>query len=169
VQKDRDILKVVGINSRGYGTIPKLVMQDKRLTIESKAIYAYFSSYAGAGSNAFPGLSKILYDLGISESRYYRHFKLLTAIGYITVEQIKDNGRFGHNVYIQNTEISPIPQNDGTAPIPQNGCAENERTQNKGTNINNSKTNSINKKINNKKERVTKKTDKKDKYEKFYL
>ena len=53
-QNDTDVLKVIGIDSKGYGKIPKLVMQDHNLTIEAKAIYAYFASYAGAGTNAFP-------------------------------------------------------------------------------------------------------------------
>ena len=44
-----NILLVEGINAKGYGTIPKLVMKDRRLTAQAKAIYAYFCSYAGCG------------------------------------------------------------------------------------------------------------------------
>src|SRR5665648_1182644 len=62
-QNDSDILKVVGINSKGYGNIPKLVMQDRRITPEAKCIYGYFASYAGMGNSAFPSVSKIMYDL----------------------------------------------------------------------------------------------------------
>jgi len=140
-----DILKVTGINSKGYGNIPKLVMQDRKLTPEAKCIYSYFASYAGSGNTAFPSVPKIIYDLCMSESRYYRHFKLLTEAGYISVEQVKEVGRFSHNIYILNSEVGPSPQNDGTVPIPQNECTENEGTQNKGTNTNSSKKNSVNK------------------------
>lgn len=96
----KDILKVEGVNAKGYGIIGKLVMQDKRLTIEAKAIYAYFRSYAGAGTSAFPGVKKIVDDLGISENRYYRHLKLLKEFDYIRVEQIiQSGGKYNHNIY----------------------------------------------------------------------
>lgn len=68
VQDFEDKLIVEGINSQGYGIMPKMIMQDKRLTIESKAIYAYLVSYAGVGTSAFPGLKRILSDLCISEN-----------------------------------------------------------------------------------------------------
>ena len=48
-QDDTDVLKVIGIDSMGYGKIPKLVMQDRRLTPEAKCIYGYFASYAWIG------------------------------------------------------------------------------------------------------------------------
>ena len=69
----QDKLAVEGVNANGYGVMPKLVMQDKRLTIEAKSIYAYIVSFAGAGSTAFPSLRKILEDLQISEKRFYKH------------------------------------------------------------------------------------------------
>ena len=68
-QIDSDILKVVGINSKGYGNIPKLVMQDRRITPEAKCIYGYFASYAGMGNSAFPSVSKIMYDLCMGNNR----------------------------------------------------------------------------------------------------
>ncbi|MDT2850191.1 helix-turn-helix domain-containing protein [Vagococcus carniphilus] len=90
VQDFEDKLIVEGINSQGYGIMPKMIMQDKRLTIESKAIYAYLVSYAGAGTSAFPGLKRILSDLCISENRFYRHRKLLIDCGYISVNAIRN-------------------------------------------------------------------------------
>ena len=35
-----DEIKLQGIFQEGYGIIPKMVMKDKRLTIEAKSIYA---------------------------------------------------------------------------------------------------------------------------------
>ena len=52
-----DQLLVEGINCMGYGIIPKYVMLDPDLTIEAKAIYAYFCSFAGSGNTAFPSRS----------------------------------------------------------------------------------------------------------------
>ena len=73
-KQSQDLLQVQGRMALGYGIIPKLAMQDQRLTIEAKAIYSYFCSYAGAGTTAFPGRNKILHDLKISKDRYYNHF-----------------------------------------------------------------------------------------------
>ena len=145
-QNDSDILKVVGVNSRGYGNIPKLVMQDRRLTPEAKCIYGYFASYAGAGSSAFPSVSKILYDLCMGRARYYKHFGLLIDYGYIEVEQVKDTGKFSHNVYVLNSQISdkkPCAQNRTTVPCAQNRTTENETTGNRTTNTNSLKINNL--------------------------
>jgi len=147
-QNDSDILKVVGINSKGYGCIPKLVMQDRRITPEAKCIYGYFASYAGTGNSAFPSVSKIMYDLCMGNNRYYKHFKLLTDHGYITVEQAKEEGKFSHNVYILNTQITdikaPCLQNDDTeAPCLHFEYTGNRDTQNEDTNTNNFKINNL--------------------------
>ena len=146
--KNSDILKVVGINSKGFGNIPKLVMQDRRITPEAKCIYGYFASYAGMGNSAFPSVSKIMYDLCMGNNRYYKHFKLLTDHGYVTVEQAKQEGKFSHNIYILNTQVAdekaPSLQNDDTAkPSLQNGYTGNRETQNEDTNTNSFKINSL--------------------------
>lgn len=125
-----DILQVEGINSKGFGTIPKLVMQDRRLTIQAKAIYAYFCSYAGAGKTAFPSRNKILYDLRISPTAYYKHFNLLKEYGYVMCYQERTNGSFTRNVYTLPCEV-PTP------------CANSSCTRNYGTKSNSSKNNSI--------------------------
>ena len=94
-----DRLKVDGVRYRGYGNIPKYVMFDLDLTLEAKAIYAYFSSFAGRGNTAFPSVGKILKDLLVSENTYYHHFCLLTKQGYIITTQTKENGKLKHNIY----------------------------------------------------------------------
>ena len=95
----QDLLKVEGINFRGYGIIPKFIMFDIELTLEAKAIYAYFCSYTGRGNTAFPGRDKILFDLGINKNTYYHHFNLLLAQGYITVATQIVNGLKSRNIY----------------------------------------------------------------------
>ena len=101
-----DILQVQGINSRGFGTIPKLVMQDRRLTAYAKAIYAYFCSYAGAGKTAFPRRDKIIADLGLNKNTYYKYFNSLRDLGYIKAEQEHKNGRLSRNIY---TILDAVP------------------------------------------------------------
>ena len=95
-----DYLRVEGVNYMGFGVLPKFAMLDTDLSIEAKAIYAYFCSYAGNGSTAFPGRERILSDLGVNKDTYYRHFHLLTLNGYITVEQKRVRGKeFSKNIY----------------------------------------------------------------------
>lgn len=129
-----DIIKGIPINSAGFGTISKLAMQDRRLHIAAKAIYAYFNSYAGGGDACFPSRKKICFDLGISNDTLSKYLRQLTECGYISVEQIKEGGRFSHNVYTLNGTISPCPK-----------ISDTEKTVNGklDTNINNSNINSI--------------------------
>lgn len=144
VSQSKDIIQVQGINSQGYGIIPKMVMQDKRLTIQAKAIYGYFCSYAGAGKTAFPGRKKIITDLGISKDSYYKHFNLLKECGYIEAFQEKDeNGVFCRNVYTL-VESIPCPRNKDTVPCPKLPCPVLPYPVNQDTNNNSIKINSIN-------------------------
>lgn len=141
----RDILKVQGVKAKGYGIVPKMVMLDRKLTIEAKAIYSYFCSYAGAGDTAFPSRDKICADLCIGKDRYYRHRDLLIKFGYISIKQVrKKNSKFSHNVYTlmdkpsEMKEEFPCPQNKDTDILPST-CFEDtgiEDTENKDTNIN---------------------------------
>lgn len=95
-----DRLQVEGVNFKGFGIIPKYVMLDPDLSIEAKAIYAYFCSYSGSGNCAFPGRSKILNDLLINKDTYYKHLNQLKNQGYILVQQSRLKGTlFSNNVY----------------------------------------------------------------------
>ncbi len=94
-----DMLQVEGINSKGFGIIPKLVMQDDQLSLAAKAIYGYFCSYAGAGNQAFPRVTRIMKDLGLCKSSYYKHFNQLVEHGYVKTQQTYKNGRLSHNIY----------------------------------------------------------------------
>ena len=90
-----DKLIFENVAARGYGTVPKLVMLDIRLSAQAKAIYAYFASFAGAGSTAFPRRSTVMRELGMrSTNTYYKHLEQLVERGYLSVEQHKSNGRF---------------------------------------------------------------------------
>lgn len=158
-----DILKVEGVNAKGFGIIPKLVMQDRRLTRDAKAIYAYFKSFAGAGNTAFPSIKKICYDLGFGKEETYRkHFNLLKKYDYIKVQQERNKkGRWGRNIYtlierpnppeiVENTENPPHPQKEGIGkkmedlPYPQKeGHRENGTPVKVGTKNNSIKINNI--------------------------
>ena len=147
------IVQEGNVQSKGYGIIPKLVMQDNRLKIESKAIYAYLSSYCGGGiSQAFPSVKTIISHLNISEKRFQSHIKDLKELGYVTVEKKRDNkGAFLHNIYIINQHIKndePPGQNlpEGNLPIDYLSVV-NVGTNNNSTNNNNNNTKIYNKNI----------------------
>jgi DNA replication protein DnaC len=103
-----------GIYSRGYGRIPKMIMQDRSLHIAAKAIYAYLASFAGASSCCYPSRGKICSDLGISSDTFSKYLKQLTDSGYLFVAQEKEHGRFSHNVYTLPDMVLPCPIDSAT-------------------------------------------------------
>ena len=131
-----DILKGTDINSAGFGTIPKLAMQDRRLHIAAKAIYAYFNSYAGGGDTCFPSRKKICFDLGISSDTLGKYLKQLVDNGYIKVEQIKQNGKFSHNVYTLCNTILPLPKTSDTENSVHGNLVTNNNINNINSNLN---------------------------------
>lgn len=138
-EKEMDLLKQEDLLSKGYGIIPKLMMKDTRLSVESKAIYAYLCSYCGAGNTAFPSVDLICHDLEISERRYQKHLKQLKDTGYVTVTRERKTNGFSNNIYtlpktvsVQNVSIRNVP-------------LQNVPVQNDGTNINSLNINSLNK------------------------
>lgn len=97
---NKNILTQSELMSKGYGLIPKTVMLDNNLSIEAKAIYAFLSSYSGAGNTSFPSVETIRKYLDISRERYYKHRKQLINHGYVVVEKKKnDNKAFQKNIY----------------------------------------------------------------------
>lgn len=150
----QDQLEVEGILSKGYGVIPKLVMKDKDLSIEAKAIYAYISSYAGNGTEAFPSVELICTDLDIGENRFHKHKKNLISKGYIEVRRERDaKGVWGRNVYTIKSAIvkNPTRQNEvmEDSPTRQNPCMDTPSMDgptldNDGTNNNSLTNNSLN-------------------------
>lgn len=112
-----DILRVEGIMAQGYGLNPKIVMRDKRLTTTAKAIYAYISSFAGAGKQAFPNRDMMIEELQISKDTYYKHLKYLIDADYIRIERTRNKkGIYEKNIYtivaLPNPKLSDNTIND---------------------------------------------------------
>ena len=95
-------LKPNNINSLGYGTAPRLVMIDPRLSIESKAFYMYLSSHTGGGSGAKIPVEQICQDLNIGRSRYYKHLKPLLNYEYLTISRFNSQNGFECNLFTLN-------------------------------------------------------------------
>lgn len=140
-----DKLVTIDINSKGYGVVPKLVMQDNTLDVKAKAIYAYLCSYTGKGDCCYPTVDKICSDLNISLNTYKKNISLLKQMGYINITQVKDsNGKFSFGVYSVMSTLLPQTKICTTATVDQNlGFGNN--------NIINKKNNSIIKRKNTKK------------------
>lgn len=83
----------------GYGKVYKDVMRNCELTIEAKAIYAYFCSIAGADGFCFPAKRTILNDLHISQDRFYKHLKILLDAEIIERKQENGLGGYGRTIY----------------------------------------------------------------------
>ena len=79
-----DKLKVVGIDEKGYGKVYKIVMRDRAIPLTAKALYAYFCSYAGAGSTVFPSRDKIMKDLHLAKNTFTKYLNLLIESKYIS-------------------------------------------------------------------------------------
>lgn len=124
---DQDYIEQSDLLSQGYGVIPKKVMRDQNLSVESKAIYAYLSSFCGNGNTAFPSISLMCHDLGMGENRFLKHRKTLVDLGYIQIRKKKSSKGFMSNIYT-------LPHNLYL----QNEGMQNEGMQNEGTNNNNS-------------------------------
>jgi hypothetical protein len=94
-----DIIKHEGIKAKGFGTIPKFIMHDKDLTLESKAIYGYLCSLCGNGSETFPSRDTILRTLKLSKKGYYNHYNALIKHGYIKVSKFDPFDVKSQNIY----------------------------------------------------------------------
>ena len=141
--EEQNEVKLQGVMAKGYGTIPKVVMQDEDLSIEAKAIYSYIASYAGAGQTAFPSVSITTKHLGISKNRYYKHRKYLEDKGYISIERLRTENGFSKNIYTLNSTVR-IQNVDIRNVDIQNVDTRNVDIRNEYTNNNSSNNNSIN-------------------------
>ena len=107
-------IRIEGIESLGYGIIPKIVMIDSRLDIKAKAIYAYLCVFSGSGQSAHPRITNLLHHLGISENTYYKHFNSLTALNYIKAERRRISGKLSVNDYflVSNPDVDNVDNVD---------------------------------------------------------
>ena len=136
------------IYREGYGIVAKVVMRDKTLSPEAKAIYSYICSFAGSGSTAFPGADLMMHELNLGKNRFYKFRKELEENGYITIIKQRNGNRREKNIYMLNTE--PIKMNKGerlqSEDIQNEGIqieeVQSEDIQNEPSNINSLNNNS---------------------------
>lgn len=134
----------------GYGLVSRKVMRDPDLSAESKAIYAYLCSFAGANDTCYPSIAIMCRELRMSEERLSKHMRALTAAGIVRKERQRNGNRFGGNLYSlfhcthsQGTENQGIENTGIEIQSSDNQCPEIPGDNNKQSNIKRSNSNSI--------------------------
>lgn len=74
------------INERGFGTIPTRVMDDMRLSMGARCLYALLAAHAGSQHEAWPSVKRIIATLGCTEKTFYKYRAELSDAGYISIE-----------------------------------------------------------------------------------
>ncbi|QAT40862.1 helix-turn-helix domain-containing protein [Clostridium sp. JN-9] len=120
------------VYKEGYGIVAKLVMRDKDLSPEAKAIYAYICSFAGSGTTAFPSAELMMHELKMGDKRFYKFRKELTDKGYISILKQRNGNRREKNIY----QIVAEPIEHSRFESVQNESFQNESFQNEGSNSN---------------------------------
>jgi DnaD/phage-associated family protein len=147
----KDLLNI-GKNSiyrEGYGIVAKLVMRDKELSPEAKAIYSYICSFAGSGTTAFPSAELMMHELNMGDKRFYKFRKELVDKGYITIFKQRNGNRREKNIYHLESELVSKKSEHSQFESVQNESVQFESVQlesvqNEGSNNNSLNNNSLN-------------------------
>ncbi len=92
--------KGVDIFSKGYGIIPRSLVNDKNLSIESKVVYTYLSCYSDKDKLSYALLKQIQDELLIkSGNSLNKHITFLVNNEYISKQQATTKGAFSSNLY----------------------------------------------------------------------
>ena len=94
-----EVRKHQDLCAAGYGIAPKAVMIDPELSVQAKGVYAYLSSFAGAGTTASPSIETMTYHLSLTDHTLRRYITELISAGLISRESKTENGRFSGYVY----------------------------------------------------------------------
>lgn len=131
------------IYREGYGIVAKLVMRNRELSPEAKAIYSYICSFAGSGTTAFPSAELMMHELNMGDKRFYKFRKELVDKGYITIIKQRNGNRRDKNIYQLETEPSKVLQHRQFESV-QSESIHFESVQNEGSNNNSNNINSFN-------------------------
>jgi hypothetical protein len=110
-EKRHNVYTLKADKSKGYGLLPKSVMEDENLSIKAKFLYMVHVAFAGNFAKNCLDSGRIIDYIGVSERSYYKYQRELVEKNYLTAEQRYDlgNHRFGVNNYYLSQE--PIPEN----------------------------------------------------------
>lgn len=97
----------IDVFSMGRGKIPRMVMSDRNLTVEAKAIYGYIAACIGAEDKRLPSVDDICEGLNMGKDRFRKHKKQLVERGYLTIRKdAAANGIYSTNVYVIQEQVA---------------------------------------------------------------
>lgn len=122
--KDNEIVEGCFLDE--YTLIPNIVMRDREISIQAKAIYAYLLGYKGKNEYAYPSMSHITSQLNISQPCLNKYTKELVDKDLIIVQKGKVYGNQYRNnrYYFRKVEDKFRP---GTVPSRHNHHFEEEK------------------------------------------
>lgn len=95
------------IYAGGYGDVHRAVMIDTRIKAPTKGVYAFFACSSASKNEIVMRPEDVAYYLDISDSTLQKHVKKLVSLGYMSVYQHRNNGRYdGKMVYIVNQKTA---------------------------------------------------------------
>lgn len=106
-------VRYLGINYLGYGIIPRCIMMDKNISINGKALYAYFCAFSGAGVTTIPHIVEICKHLNFDDKTFQNAMKELDNnkyLSYIMQDENTVNITLHNNIQITGRE--PLSKND---------------------------------------------------------
>lgn len=134
----------------GYGHVFLEILRNPNIEPEAKSIYAYLCGFAGNGDTCYPSRKTMLYEMGMSETRFSKYMNQLKAMGVVEVIKTKRGNLRAHNIYRINHKIC-ITENDGFTDLrcsenwsATKGSATEGSATNLSTKINSIKNNSLN-------------------------
>lgn len=90
----------------GFGTVYRSVMQNPKICVGAKALYALLCSYSGAKGYCWPKVETMCEDLGIREPTLKQYRKKLVEAGILSIESRRNGNRNGSNIYHLHTPNS---------------------------------------------------------------
>lgn len=93
--------KLLIVETKGYGLVPTSVMEDGRISLGAKGLYAYFICKTGGGVSCFPSNQTIMGALGIKSKITLNNYKSeLESAKYLRIEErTYKSGRIASNNY----------------------------------------------------------------------
>lgn len=96
--------KLITKYGKSFTILPNTFIMNPDVSSDAKCLMLVLQQYAWTNNEVFPSIKSLLYHLGWSEHTYRRARKELEEKGFIEVQQQKEEGKFGHNIYILNPE-----------------------------------------------------------------
>lgn len=75
------------VSSGGFTQIPNCILNDKRLSLSAKVIYAKLLSYAWHNNRVFPGQGRMADEVGTTRQTVNKGISELQTYGYLDVKR----------------------------------------------------------------------------------